>query len=319
VKKKNPPYAIIGAVVLGIIAIVLFVQWTKGQAAAEQAREDKLRSDMQAQIDAAKTAQAPVVAETPTNMRPVLYATQPVEAGQKISPAFFETKQTPNEILPDAYTQQSDIVGFYAIRKIEKGDPLTPRNIGKSLPYMSQRISPGMRAVSLQVFNAELNETGGFIVDGDRVDLLFTQWSAENASSLIDTSLVMQNLSVLFVPGPQIKTDKTDGIVPAPPPGDPVSVTFEVTPEQAQALIFMTHIKNGQFSMILRARKDKEEIKVKAFEAQDYYGNLQKVQRTTDKSLVRVQELAAKIEAAEKTQGSQGNTNETSTPTPPNP
>jgi hypothetical protein len=35
--------------------------------------------------------------------------------------------------------------------------------------------------------------------------------------------------------------------------------------------------------------------------------------------MVRVQELAAKIEAEEKTQGSQGNTNETPTPTPPSP
>jgi len=318
VKKKSPPYAIIGAVLLGIIAIVAFVQWKKVQ---DQKAADAVAAEAakrQQEIDELKTKQQVTVTETNPNMRNVLYATQPVDAGVKISPAFFEKKLTPTDILPDAYTEQSDIVGFYAIRKIEKGDPLTPRNIGKSLPYMSQRIPPGMRAVSLPIFNAEVNDTGGFVVDGDRVDLLYTTNSTDN-SILIKTQMVMQNLSVLYVPGPQIKTDKTDGIVPIGPPGDPIAITFEVTPEQAQALIFMSQVKNAKFSMILRARKDTSEIKIKSFDASDYAGNFQKVQRTTDKSILRVQELAAKIEAEEKTQAAQGTTNETPTPTPPSP
>ena len=312
-KKKSPPYAIIGAVLLGIICLVALYQWKKGQdqaLAAHLAPQEALK----AQLEAANNK--PASATAPVNMRNVLYATQPVDAGVKISSAFFEKKATPVDILPDAFTDQSDIVGFYAIRKIEKGDPLTPRNIGKSLPYLSQRISPGMRAVSLPVFNAEENNTGGFVVDGDRVDLLYTSMVHDIQ---IATQVVMQNLNVLYVPGPQIKTDKTDGIVPAPPPGDPISVTFEVTPEQAQALVYLSGAKNGHFSMILRARKDTTEPRIKPFDGIDYVANLSKVQHMTDKSIQRVQELAAKIEAAEKTQGSQGNTNETPTPTPPSP
>ena len=217
-------------------------------------------------------------------------------------------------IRDSAYTDQSDIVGFYAIRNIEKGDPLTPRNIGKTLPYMSQRISPGMRAVALPIFNAEYNNTGGFVVDGDRVDLLYTT----SPGGLADrTQLVMQNLNVLYVPGPKIESDQVNGIVPAPPPGDPISITFEVTPEQAQALVLMSQVKDAKFSMILRGRRDKSELKIKPFVAADYIDNFGKVQKTTDKSIARVQELAAKIEAEEKNQGSQGNTNETTTPTPP--
>ncbi len=194
----------------------------------------------------------------------MLYATQPVEPGVRISSAFYEKKQTPKDILPDAFTDSSDVVGWFAIRKIEKGDPLTPRNIGRSLPYMSQRISTGMRAISLPVFNSEVNSTGGFIVDGDRVDLLYTVGTIDDKYK-VNTQTVMQNLSVLYVPGPQIKTEKTDGINPIPPPGDPIAVTFEVTPEQAQALVFMSTVKNARFTMILRARKDDSEIKIKPF------------------------------------------------------
>ena len=315
-KKKSPPYAIIGAVLLGLVAIVAFVQWKKAQDAAAQAQIDKAKADMQSELDAEKAKQAPVVQETNPNMRNVYYATQPVEAGAKISSAFFEKKLTPTDILPDAYTDQSDIVGFFAIRNIEKGDPLTPRNIGKTLPYMSQRISPGMRAISLPVYNAESNSTGGFVVDGDKVDLL---WTPTVGDIKVRTQLLMQNLVVLYIPGPKYESDQVQGVVPAPPPGDAIAVTFEVTPEQAQALIYFSAAKNGQINMILRARSDKSEIKIKPFEGADYVGNVAKVQRTTDKSLERVQALAAQIQAEEKTQGPQGTTNETPTPTPPSP
>jgi Flp pilus assembly protein CpaB len=176
-----------------------------------------------------------------------------------------------------------------------------------------------MRAVSLTVFNADLNNTGGFAVDGDRVDLLFTRHTEDDAY-LVNTQLVMQNLSILYIPGPKIESDQIQGIVPAPPPGDPISVTFEVTPEQAQALAYMTQIKNGKFSMILRARRDKSEIKIKPFAGSDYSGDFHNLQtKVVDKSMQRVQELAEKIQAQEKAQGAQGNTNETTNPTQPSP
>ena len=315
-KKKSPPYAIIGAALLGIVAIFAGIQWKKQQDAAAQAALDKKTAEMQAQLDEALKEKAPVVVSTPTNMRNVFYATQPVAAGAKISSAFFEKKLTPNEILPDAYTDQSDIVGFYAIRDIEKGDPLTPRNIGRSLPYLSQRIPPGMRAVSLPIFNADDNQTGGFAVDGDMVDLLYTT----TIGGVVDrTQMVMQNLIVLYVPGSKIESDEVNGIAPVPPPGLPISITFQVTPEQAQALILMSQVKDGKFSMILRGRPDTKEVKIKPFVAADYLDNFQKVQKTTDKSIARVQELAAEIEAEAKKQAAQGTTNETPNPTPPSP
>jgi Flp pilus assembly protein CpaB len=311
VKKKSPPYAFIGAILLFFIALIFLVQWKKAQdqktadaLAAQKAAYDKQLADAQEkQITVAPTA---------TNMRNVLYATQPVDPGVLISPAFYEKKLTPNDILPDAFSDQTDITGWVAIRHIEKGDPLTPRNIGKSLPYMSQRITPGMRAISLPIFNATYNDTGGFIVDGDRVDLLYSV-STLDSNLKVNTQTILQNLSVLFVPGPPTKTDKTDGITPAPPPGDTIAVTFEVTPEEAEELIFLSAVKNGRFSMILRSRKDDTEIKIKPFNADDYdLSNLSKVQRTADKSIERVRALSAEIAAKEKQD--QVNTNETNTP-----
>ncbi len=296
---------------LAVIAVVALVKW-------QQYKDAQRDAAIQAQKDADAKALAEAeekqvnVTAVQTNMRPVLYATQPVEPGVRISPAFYEKKNTPNDILPDAYTDQSDITGWVAIRHIEKGDPLTPRNIGKSLPYLSQRIPPGMRAISLPVFNADYNNTGGFVVDGDRVDLLYTIDSADG-SIKINTQTVLQNVNVLYVPGPPTKTDMTDGLTPVPAPGGSIAITFEVTPEEAQELVFLSQAKNARFSMILRSRKDDSEIKIKPFAAADYDPtNLSKVQRTADKSVERVKALAAEIEAKEKQ--AQETTNETNTP-----
>jgi Flp pilus assembly protein CpaB len=319
VKKKSPPWYFIGAGVLFLICVVLLYKYNQKE---QQDKADALAAANAAAAQELADAKAKqvTVQETPTDLRPVLYATQPVEPGARISAAFFEKKLTPKDILPDAYTDGNDVVGWFAIRKIEKGDPLTPRNVGKSLPYMSQRITPGMRALALPVFNADLNDTGGFIVDGDRVDLLYTVSSLDDKFK-INTQTVMQNVKVLYVPGPPVKTDQTDGITPITPPGDAISVTFEVTPEEAEALVFMTNVKNGKFSMILRARKDDSEVKIKPFAAADYdLDNLNKVQRTVDKSVARVKELSDEIEAKEKENApAPAPTNETTTPIPPAP
>ncbi|MCE0484222.1 MAG: Flp pilus assembly protein CpaB [Methylacidiphilales bacterium] len=320
-KKKSPPYAIIGAAILGILAAFLIYNYLqRAEQEKEQAIKDQIAKD-QAAIDAAKNSAQPTVQLTQPNMRNVYYATQPVAAGAHLSPAFYEKKLTPQDLLPDAFTDSTDITEFYAIRTIEKGDPLTPRNIGKSLPFLSERIPPGMREISLPIFNAEVNNTGGYIVDGDRVDLLYS--TAEGAGGTVSkVETVMQNLAILSVPGSPVKTDKTDGVNPVPPPGATISVTFEVTPEQAEALLFLAQYKTGHFSMILRGRNDQLVQKVKPFEATDYAQGFKKVQSITDKSYDKVKQIASQIaqiqaqEDANKKQG-QGNTNETPPPTTP--
>ena len=320
-KKKSPPYAIIGAVVLGFVAMILFVQHEKSVKAAADAAIAKAQADAAAAAAAAAAASAAKPAqvsvnETPTNMRKVLYATQPIAAGVRISPAFYEVKLTPAEILPDAYADGTDIVGWYATRTIEKGDPLTPRNIGKTLPFMEGRIAPGMRAVAIPIFTGgAANATGGFVVDGDKVDLLMSR-TPDGGKDIYDTQMVMQNLTVLYVPGPTIKTDETNGLNPVPGAAGAINVMFEVTPEQAQALINLSQAKEVSFSMILRSRRDNTEIKVKPFIGYDYYINPKKLQKTTDTSIQRVQDLQKQIEAEEAKNQGQGNTNATPTPPP---
>jgi Flp pilus assembly protein CpaB len=325
VKKKSPPYAILGAIAVGIIGIFLLFRWKQGMEAANAAALKTQQDQLQAEIDELKSKPQTVVSTTDTNMRKVYYATQPISAGAKISPAFYQTKLTPNDVLPEAYGEGADIVGFYAIRPIEKGDPLTPHNVGKTLPYLAERIPPGMRAMALPIFDSvntgsEGNATGGFAVDGDFVDLLFTL-AVDNPQGgdklLVNTQTILQNVQVLFIPQTQTRSDTTVGIMPV----QPVSVTFMVTPEEAQMLLYFEHMKEGKFSMILRGRNDKDVTKLKPYAITDI-NDFRKVQKKTDQSYDRVAQLQKEIEAEEqkeKAQASQGSTNETTAPTPPSP
>ncbi len=294
--------------------------WKAGQDAAQQAKLDQMQADFDKRFQDLQAKQQVTVAPTPTDMRKVYYATQPIEAGARISAAFYEEKLTPNDILPEAIPDGTDIVGWYAVRPIEKGDPLTPHNINQTPQNLSERIPAGMRALALPIFNSDANKTGGFVVDGDKVDLLYTTL-APDGSAPARTEQVLENVQVLFVPGPPTRSDTTVGIVPVPTPGEPLSVMFLVTPEEAQGLIFLSQTRTGQFSMILRGRNDLTVFRPKTFEGADYLDNLKKLQATANKSEARVEELQKKIEAEEQKEkdqaASQGTTNETTRPTPP--
>jgi len=320
VKKKSPPYAIIGAVLVGILGIFFLFKWKQGMDASNAAALKSQQDALQKEIDDLKAQNATkTVVSTDTNMRKVFYATQPIEAGAKISPAFYEVKLTPNDVLPEAYTDGTDLVGYYAIRPIEKGDPLSPHNVGKTLPFLSERIPPGMRAMALPIFNSgDANNTGGFVVDGDYVDLLYSIIlpNPEGGDDLIvNTQTILQNAQVLYIPQTQTRSDMTVGVLPT----DPRSVTFLVTPEEAQTLTYIEHLKHGQFSMILRGRSDKNVNKLKPYNITSLE-DFRKVQRKTDASYGRVEQLQKAIEDAEKKEkAAQGSTNETTPPPPTSP
>jgi Flp pilus assembly protein CpaB len=307
VKKKSPPYAFIAAAVLFIIAAIILWKWKQSQDAAAAAAVAAQQAADQAKIDEASRSHVAAVV-SPTNMRSVLYATQPLAPGALISPGFFEKKDTPDNVLPDAYTDGDKVVGLYVLRPIEPGDPLTHHNVGSDLPIMSQRITPGMRIIELPVIK-EANDSSGFIVDGDKVDLLYTIGAT--------TQLVMQNVNVFYVPAAaNNRTDQSAGLAPIEALTAPV--VFQVTPEQAQALIGLSQ-GTGRFSMLLRARKDQDEIHIRPFDRDDYTDNLKRIQKLVDTSNQRVDALAAAIQAKEQSAAAQGNTNETTTPTLPPP
>lgn len=77
------------------------------------------------------------------------------------------------------------------------GEPLTPRKVvrGGEGGYMAVVLSPGMRAVSIPVTSE--TGAGGFILPGDRVDIL--QSRSQEAGKGYLTEVLMQNVKVLAI------------------------------------------------------------------------------------------------------------------------
>jgi pilus assembly protein CpaB len=77
------------------------------------------------------------------------------------------------------------------------GEPLTPRKVvrGGEGGYMAVVLSPGMRAVSIPVTSE--TGVGGFILPGDRVDIL--QSRSQEAGRGYLTDVLMQNVKVLAI------------------------------------------------------------------------------------------------------------------------
>ena len=90
-KKKSPPYALIGAILLGCVAVYFFYQNHQAAETKMQAAIAAARAASEKELADAR-AKSITVTSAPTDVRNVLYATQPIEPGARISSTFFEKK-----------------------------------------------------------------------------------------------------------------------------------------------------------------------------------------------------------------------------------
>ncbi len=116
-----------------------------------------------------------------------------------------------------------------ALRSMVTNEPVLPGNItgpGGKL-NLSAVVSSGMRAVSLR--SNDVSGVGGFVLPGDRVDVLLTRATGNQASASTVTQVLAENVRVLGVD--QSDNDEADKPIVAK------AVTIEVTPDQAQSYL----------------------------------------------------------------------------------
>lgn len=111
-------------------------------------------------------------------------------------------------------------------------------------PNLSGVIESGMRAVSLR--SNDVAGVGGFVLPGDRVDVLLTRNDGTQQQTTSVTQVLAENVLVLGV-------DQSDN-QEANKPVVTKSVTVQVTPEQAETISLGESI--GSLSLALRRDKD---------------------------------------------------------------
>ena len=145
---------------------------------------------------------------------------------------------------------KGDYVGAVVRETILKGEPIVARKIVRAgdSGYMAAYLEPGMRAMAIRV--TVESAAGGFILPGDRVDVVQTrelQGAAEGAGGKFATATVMRNIKVLAIDQTTQAAEDETAVVGA-------TATLEVGPSDAEALALAK--SEGELSLVLRSYAD---------------------------------------------------------------
>jgi pilus assembly protein CpaB len=207
------------------------------------------------------TAAVPVIATTK-----IMVATRDIAYGGKIVPDFVKAVDWPTESVPkEAILTPADLLEGpeaprIALRPMSAGEPYLRSKVSGfgERPILSRKLGEGMRAFTVRI--NDVSGVGGFILPGDRVDVLLTrQLDGRSGKDSLATDVLLQNVTVLGID--QLSSENAN---------EPVlgkSATFEVTPEQAQKLALATQV--GSLSLSLRNYTALKEEKIGQIGARD--------------------------------------------------
>ena len=147
---------------------------------------------------------------------------------------------------------QSDYVGAVVREAFVAGEPIVVRKIVRSgdSGFLAAYLEPGMRAMAIRV--SVETAAGGFILPGDRVDVVMTRELRNNNSTPDSdgrrhvTSTVMQNVKILAI-DQTTQAGEDQAVVGA-------TATLEVSPGDAEVLTLAR--AEGDLSLMLRSYAD---------------------------------------------------------------
>lgn len=182
----------------------------------------------------------------------IVVATEPMRFGEKVTEENLKLVSWPADAMPEgAYTSIEEVIGNgerKAIKSIEANEPvlavkLTGENGRAGLAGI---IAEGMRAVTIPV--DQVKGVGGFVMPGDRVDIVFTQ--RDRATGENTAKIIMEKVKVLSVD--QQAESRADAPMVAK------TVTLETDTDGAKRLALASEI--GRLSLLLRSAGDEESV-----------------------------------------------------------
>lgn len=174
--------------------------------------------------------------------KPVVVAAFDIDYGIKIEPEMLKLVAWPVDSLPDGVlTSTADAIGKVASQAIGRGEPITARRAVESLggSSLASLIAPNMRALTVRV--NDVIGVAGFLLPGNRVDVLATP-AQRGPDQRPKTRTLLQYIKVLAV-DQQARSAKDDPVVVR-------AVTLEVDPAQAELIVQAT--EEGTVQLVLR-------------------------------------------------------------------
>jgi len=177
---------------------------------------------------------AAAVAPPPVTTSEVLVASADLVPGRSVTPDEVRWQSWPKGSVDPSFITQENNPGLDTILKgtvvrapVVAGEPLTATKLihADQAGLMSATLTPGMRAVSIQISIASL--AGGFIQANDRVDIVLTSQTADGGKKFRATT-ILRNIRVLAI------DQAFDNGKNQKPVSDVKTATLELTPQQAE-------------------------------------------------------------------------------------
>ncbi len=210
------------AVVFGLLAVFVAQSWLNNQAAMRMNN---------------------IEAQKPVSKHTIVVASKPLRFGTELSHQSLREVGWPEDALPGgAFTTIEELLSSgkrVVLTAIERNEPILSSKITGSgqRATLSAVIREGFKAVTVRVNDVE--GVGGFVLPGDRVDVMLTRQIEKNSAN---TDVVLQNARVLAID--QIADERSDK------PAVVKAVTLEVDTVGAQKLSLAASI--GTLSLMLR-------------------------------------------------------------------
>jgi pilus assembly protein CpaB len=218
--------AMTGAVIFGMIAVMLVTQYL----ANAQAYTKSLNN--------------------------VVVAKMPIPVGTKITADLLATAAIPNGSMPEgAFQQIEKVAGRVAVIPIGLREPITsvklaPEGVGGGL---SAVIPEGYRAMTVKV--DDVVGLSGFVMPGSFVDVVCVITPAQGAGVDPVSKIILQNIKVL-ASGDNIDRPKDER-----EPSRVKAVTLQVTPEQAEKLAL--GVNEGKLQLVMRNYGDQDDAQTR--------------------------------------------------------
>jgi pilus assembly protein CpaB len=233
------------AAIFGLLAVFVAQAWLNSQA------EARLKD-----FDAQKGK--PIAART------LVVANKPLRFGNELTADALREAPWPEGTLPSgAYAKISDVLSGgkrVVLTAIESNEPVLAMKITGpgQRATLSALVAPGMKAVTIRV--NDVDGVGGFVLPGDRVDIVLTRQEKENASSQV----LLQDVRVLAID--QIADERASN------PTVPKSVTVEVDTVAGQKLGLAASI--GTLSLLLRKAGETTSVNAARVTLKDLFSEL---------------------------------------------
>lgn len=237
------------AVAFGGISYFAGNSWLESQA---QARMNE--------IEHSRASEAAV--ETST----VVVAAKQLRFGEVLTPEALKEVAWPANALPEGgFRTVAEAVGNgerKALKTIEPNEPVLMAKVSgeHARAGLAGIIAEGMRAVTIPVDLA--TGVGGFVMPGDRVDIVLTKRNEEDGEQV--ARIILENVKVLSID--QESDRSVDG------PKVAKSVTLETDSQGAQRLALATSI--GRLSLLLRSSGDEDAVSAEALSTDDLDGKV---------------------------------------------